>query len=157
MAYDVTAHTPAGWPYITDSDYLRVTPAYTRELANKLENSDADVAAAINAATQAQAAAAQVPRVAAGITNIQVTEENGTYTPAGSPVGTGTATITFPAGRFTKPPVVVATVVNPDQNFQRVAMLAAAPTTSGATLRLTWEGAYTGWGTDVHWLAIQVD
>lgn len=58
MAYDVTAHTPAGWPYITDSDYLRVTPAYTRELANKLENSDADVAAAINAAQQAQAAAA---------------------------------------------------------------------------------------------------
>ena len=54
MAYDVTAHTPAGWPYITDSDYLRVTPAYTRELANKLENSDADVAAAINAAAQAQ-------------------------------------------------------------------------------------------------------
>lgn len=91
MAYDVTAHTPAGWPYITDSDYLRVTPAYTRELANKLENSDADVAAAINAAAQAQAAAATLQ---------SVTTVNGTLATPTLPDGTQMqiSTISLTAG-----------------------------------------------------------
>ena len=53
-------HTPAGWPYLDDDNFIDIVDEYTEELALKLENSEADVAAAINAAQQAQAAAASI-------------------------------------------------------------------------------------------------
>lgn len=45
-----------GWPLLTADHYIDAVPLYTQELADKLDNSDADVAAAINAADQAQQA-----------------------------------------------------------------------------------------------------
>ena len=56
MPGNIIPTTPAGWPYLDQDNYLDVTPAYTEQLATKLDNADADVAAAINAATQAQQA-----------------------------------------------------------------------------------------------------
>ena len=53
-------HTPAGWPYLDDDNFIDIVDEYTEELALKLENSEADVAAAINAAQQAQTAAASI-------------------------------------------------------------------------------------------------
>lgn len=47
-------HTPAGWPYLDAQNYWDTIPPYTAELAQKLQNSDADVAAAINAANIVQ-------------------------------------------------------------------------------------------------------
>ena len=44
--------TPAGWPYLDEDNYLDVIDNYTVELAAKLQNSDADVAAAVNAASK---------------------------------------------------------------------------------------------------------
>jgi|GEM_PF-4562979 len=58
--FPVTAYTSNGWPLVTPDDYIRVIPTALAELAAKLDNSDADVAAAINAATQAQTAASTV-------------------------------------------------------------------------------------------------
>ena len=52
--------TEHGWPLLGPNSYVDAVPAYTADLAAKLENADADVAAAINAAADAQAAAAQV-------------------------------------------------------------------------------------------------
>ena len=62
-------HTPAGGPYLDGQNYLKATPTYTEELADKLENADADVAAAINAAASAQAAAATVESIAGALTD----------------------------------------------------------------------------------------
>lgn len=47
-----------GWPYFDDeTGYVADFPAFTRDLARKLDTTDAAAPAAINAATQAQAAA----------------------------------------------------------------------------------------------------
>lgn len=50
MPKDSVPTTPTGWPYIDPELYFRAFPAYTQQLATKLDNADADVAAAINAA-----------------------------------------------------------------------------------------------------------
>ena len=44
--------TPAGWPYLDEDNYLDAIDDYTVELATKLDNADADVAAAVNAASK---------------------------------------------------------------------------------------------------------
>ena len=49
--------TPKGWPLLEDASYIADIPEYTERLADKLDNGDADVAAAINAANQAKDAA----------------------------------------------------------------------------------------------------
>ena len=51
----VINRTAAGWPYLDDRNFIDIIDDYSLELANKLENSDADVAAAINAANTALA------------------------------------------------------------------------------------------------------
>ena len=96
-------YTAQGWPYLTADHYVDVIEDYTQELATKLDNADADVAAAINAANDAQAAkdAAEaavgtVPRIASGSAIVS------------APVGTSTVTIDLPAGRFPTQPNVVA-------------------------------------------------
>ncbi len=48
MPKDSVPITSKGWPYIDPELYFRAFPAYTQQLATKLDN--ADVAAAINAA-----------------------------------------------------------------------------------------------------------
>ena len=50
MPKDSVPLTSKGWPYIDPELYFRAFPAYTQQLATKLDNADADVAAAINAA-----------------------------------------------------------------------------------------------------------
>lgn len=50
MPKDSVPTTPTGWPYIDPELYFRAFPAYTQQLATKLDNADADVAGAINAA-----------------------------------------------------------------------------------------------------------
>ena len=50
MPKDSVPITSKGWPYIDPELYFRAFPAYTQQLATKLDNADADVAAAINAA-----------------------------------------------------------------------------------------------------------
>lgn len=54
--------TVGGWPFLGAGNYLTVIPEYTQALIEKLVNADADVAAAVNAAANAQAAAAQIGR-----------------------------------------------------------------------------------------------
>lgn len=48
---------PGDWPFLGDDSYMYVWPRYTRELAEKFANADADVAAAVNAAEAALGAA----------------------------------------------------------------------------------------------------
>lgn len=50
MPKDSVPITSKGWPYIDPELYFRAFPAYTQQLATKLDNADADVAAAVNAA-----------------------------------------------------------------------------------------------------------
>ena len=50
MPNESVPRTSKGWPYIDPELYFRAFPAYTQQLATKLDNADADVAAAINAA-----------------------------------------------------------------------------------------------------------
>ena len=68
--------TPNGWPLLDQDNFIRATPEYTRQLAEKLDNGDADVAAAVNAARLAQEAAAAVPRVASGVFVIPIKKIN---------------------------------------------------------------------------------
>lgn len=108
--------TPSGWPYLKPDNLISSVTDYSRELANKLENSDAAVAEAINAATQAQDAASRADSTAAGVDNridarlaglphataagqVSLTAADGSQSAEGI--------VTFPAGRFTVPPIVV--------------------------------------------------
>lgn len=50
MPRDSVPLTSKGWPYIDPELYFRAFPAYTQQLATKLDKADADVAAAVNAA-----------------------------------------------------------------------------------------------------------
>ncbi len=77
MADDTIPHTSYGWPYLEAQNYMRAIPAYTAELADKLENADADVAAAINAAADAQAAAAAL------VVSVETTAAAAGFAPAG--------------------------------------------------------------------------
>lgn len=67
-----------------------------------------------------------------------------------------TAAITFPSGRFTQAPILIATARTTGDYI--MANVAAAPTTSGGSVRLTntngigWASAHT-----VHWVAIQME
>ena len=42
--------TAGGWPYLDDNNFVHMIDDYSKDLADKLDNGDADVAAAINAA-----------------------------------------------------------------------------------------------------------
>lgn len=93
MPDDSFPETAAGWPYIEPSNWLYKTPEYTELLAAKLDAGDADVAAAINAANEAQAAAAAFAgvRIYGGRTTVSST----------TPVTYTQTTVTLPDGRFT--------------------------------------------------------
>lgn len=130
--------TPNGWPLLDQDNFIRATPEYTRQLAEKLDNGEADVAAAINAARQAQAAAAAVPRVASGVF-VEPTDERPT-----------SSYIRFPAGRFTQPPVVVVTHADAAGATTWDAPRLSGTTTSGFTLFHK-----NGAGARFNWIAIQ--
>lgn len=108
-----------GWPLLTADHYIDAVPLYTQELADKLDNSDADVAAAINAANTAQqhmsdaeshaddaadardqaiAAVESMPKSFATFTSITFNNQDRV-----------SQYVDFPPGRFTTTPVVVAT------------------------------------------------
>lgn len=55
--YTLGRQDPGDWPLLGHDSYLAAVPAYTADLATKLAGADADVAAAINAAQRAEAAA----------------------------------------------------------------------------------------------------
>lgn len=55
--YTLGRQDPGDWPLLGPDSYLAAVPAYTADLATKLAGADADVAAAINAAQRAEAAA----------------------------------------------------------------------------------------------------
>lgn len=77
-------YTPAGWPTLTLTDPVHAAVEYSAILASKLENSDADVAAAINAATQAQQALATIDaKIAAQLGSYGPHEPMVTLAPSG--------------------------------------------------------------------------
>lgn len=55
--YTLGRMDPGDWPFLGDQSFLAAVPDYTEALAGKLANADADVAAALNAAQRAEAAA----------------------------------------------------------------------------------------------------
>lgn len=120
------ATTPKGYPYPVGTDRVRDGDDVIHALADKLD--------------------ATVPyAMAAGSTAIAVTN-----------APSGTTTVTFPAGRFTQPPLVVATVVGSSSpNF--FAGVNPAPTAAGMTVRCTHvELSNTTATVTVHWIAIQM-
>lgn len=140
-------HTPAGWPLLVLDDPVHVMVDYSVELANKLQNSDADVAAAINAAQRAETAAATAvaaaARLAAGTIAISVTGAG------------GTVAVAFPAGRFTAPPVVL--VSRSTSGLAKYVPYVASVTATGCVLGLYAGDGTTGGGTtSLSWLAIQL-
>lgn len=144
MADDTLNHTSYGWPYLDPDNYLRVLPAYTEELADKLNNADADVAAAINAATDAQAAAtdaqaaadsvtAQAAQITTNATDIDALEADvadlegqAGRLPFAMAAGLDTVSVTsavtnvyvdLPAGRFTQAPRAQAIVTSYNKRY----------------------------------------
>lgn len=112
MSKTAPDHTSAGWPYVTVDHYVDALPLYTVELAEKLENADADVAAAINAATAAQAAktAAENARDAAQAAVNSLPPSYAAQTSLTFNASTSVSkNITWPAGRFTAAPTVQLT------------------------------------------------
>lgn len=128
MPGDTINTTPNGWPQIDAGTYFRAFPAYTQQLAAKLDNSDADVAAAINAAARAEAAAATA---VASTARFYVT----TYTTSSLAAGaTATWPRTFPAGRFTATPYVFLQVDGSAQGLGDVSLQVMNRTKDGCTI-----------------------
>lgn len=146
MPRDSVPTTSKGWPYIDPELYFRAFPAYTQQLATKLDNADADVAAAINAATRAETAAATAVAAAgrfdAGWVSVPVS------------AGTGTLVVPFKAGRFTSSPNVIyspntGATLPAGTTWQTSAVSAAQ-----CTLKVTAPG-YTG-NIGFSWFAVQL-
>ena len=147
MPRDSVPTTPTGWPYIDPELYFRAFPAYTQQLATKLDNADADVAAAINAAQRAEMAAATAvaaaARLAAGTIAITVSGAG------------GTVAVTFPTRRFTVPPVVL--VSRSASSLAKYVPYSASVTATGCTLGLyAGDGTTTGGSSSLSWIAIQL-
>ena len=148
MPRDSVPITSKGWPYIDPELYFRAFPAYTQQLATKLDNADADVAAAINAASTAQAAAATAiaaaARMSAGSAAISITSAAG-----------GTVSVTFPAGRFTAAPIVQ--VSRASSGLAKYIPYVASVTATGCVLGLySGDGSTGGGTTNLAWFAYQL-
>ena len=146
MPKDSVPITSKGWPYIDPELYFRAFPAYTQQLATKLDN--ADVAAAINAASTAQAAAdtaiAAAARMSAGSAAISITSAAG-----------GTVSVTFPAGRFTAAPIVQ--VSRASAGLAKYIPYVASVTASGCVLGLySGDGTTGGGSSSLAWFAYQI-
>ena len=148
MPRDSVPRTSTGWPYIDPELYFRAFPAYTQQLATKLDNADADVAAAINAAARAETAAgtavAAAARMSAGSADISITSAAG-----------GTVSVTFPAGRFTAAPIVQ--VSRASAGLAKYIPYVASVTASGCVLGLYSGDGTTGAGSSsLAWFAYQL-
>ena len=136
MPKDSVPTTPTGWPYIDPELYFRAFPAYTQQLATKLDNADADVAAAVNAAARAEAAAATA---VASTARFYVT----TYTTSSLAAGaTGTWARPFPAGRFTATPHVFLQVDGSAQGLGDVSLQVMNRTKDGCSIVARNTGTY---------------
>lgn len=141
MPNNVLNYTPQGWPYMDPSNYVEIIPQYTDELAAKLENADADVAAAINAANVATTTAAEIQAAAAAIqaasdrlARLPYAIASGSFN-AGAKSGSAYVhTITFPAGRFTAPPDVVVTIATGAGGTQALQVVVQNRTTTQAEI-----------------------
>ena len=105
-------HTAAGWPYLDDQNFMDIVDDYTIELAGKLQNSEADVAAAINAANTATTAAASISAQSAKLNRLPYAMAAGAVAAGQKSGASYTHRITFPAGRFTTPPNLAVTIDN---------------------------------------------
>ena len=146
MPKDSVPLTSKGWPYIDPELYFRAFPAYTQQLATKLDN--ADVAAAINAAARAEAAVAAAvaaaARMSAGSAAISITSAAG-----------GTVSVTFPAGRFTAAPIVQ--VSRASAGLAKYIPYVASVTASGCVLGLySGDGTTGGGSSSLAWFAYQI-
>lgn len=149
-----------GWPLLTADHYIDAVPLYTQELAAKLDNSDADVAAAINAAQDAQAAAAAasdsvqdaqdiadaLPRMESGFAVLEVAGQSTSIV------------VPFTPGRFTVEPgpYIQVTKYGTSGREHLYDVKTANRSTTGFTI---WAVPYTaGAGASgplvVHWLAV---
>lgn len=107
----VITTTSKGWPLLDSKNFIDVTPEYTKQLANKLENGDARVAEAINAARDAREAAATLPAaMAAG--SFQGTFKGG--------IAANDFQIPLPSGRFQTTPVIAITVVGTNSQLVNI-------------------------------------
>ncbi len=128
MPRDSVPLTSKGWPYIDPELYFRAFPAYTQQLATKLDNADADVAAAINAAARAEAAAESA---AASTARFFLSAYAATSLAAGATV---TWPRTFPAGRFTAAPYVFLQVDGSAQGLGGVSLQVINRTKDGCSI-----------------------
>ena len=147
MPDSIFPRTAGGWPYLDDNNYVHMIDNYSKDLADKLDNGDADVAAAINAAARAEAAAATAvaaaARMSAGSVPISITSAAG-----------GTVSVTFPAGRFTAAPIVQ--VSRATSALAKCIPYVASVTASGCVLGLySGDGTTTTGATNLAWFAYQ--
>ena len=145
--------TPAGWPYLDEDNYLDVIDNYTLELATKLQNGEADVAAAINAAIRAeQAAAAAIAAAARLDRGVVVATQAGALAPGAAAI----VDVAFAAGRFTAAPKVFGTPQpTSNANVADVIVTTLNVNSASAQLRVTNKSSTTWNSLSVHWFAIQ--
>lgn len=118
--------TADGWPYITGDRNASLIDDWALELANKLELA--------------------VPfAVAAGTVDVTLTAST-----------SGTASVTFPAGRFSQAPIVQLTKVDADAGAQLTVPMVTANSSTGMTVALYATATQTVTVT-VHWVAVQMN
>lgn len=133
-----------GWPMLAPGARLNQTDDYTRELAAKLETSDAQAAA--DSAAAAAAAAASIGPRAAGVHNVTMNAN-----------ASGT-TLTFPASRFSSPPHVVATITTDNAASYAATVIVHTITAIQCSIRIQLAPGNNGGGAvvGVRWIAIQL-
>ena len=140
---------PGNWPLLGDSNYLFLLPAYTADLASKLANADAEVAAAVNAAADAQGALTAIAALVAGVPKIATGRVLLNFT--GS--NTASAAVSFPAGLFAAAPATQVSLYTGDP--LGIVVHHSGRSNTGMTVRGTTGsgGSYAG-SVYVEWLAI---
>ena len=148
--------TPQGWPYLADDAEMWIYPQYTRDIATKLESDDAEVAAAINAAQQAQAAAASIQAAAAKLARLPHGTATGMASISVSGTNQSALTVALPAGRFTAAPTIMLTKVGPESGtWENVVDLKVVNRTAN-NFRFTAQPRVSATATlNVAWLAVQ--
>ena len=144
--------TPAGWPYLDEDNYLEVIDNYTLELATKLQNSDADVAAAINAATRAEQAAATAVAAAARLNHGAAVA---THAGPLAPGATAVVDIAFSAGFTAAPKLFGTPQPTGNANVADLVVTTLNVNATSAQLRVTNKSSITWNSLSVHWFAIQ--
>lgn len=136
--------TAGGWPVLDNENYVDAIVDWSVQLTNKLQNGEAAVPRAENAATRAEAAAASVPKIAFG--SISMTHPGGTANPYVS--------INYSSAGFTQAPKIMMSANGSTGMEQGIQLKAMSQTTTTARIYGRGETSTPSYAFIIDWVAV---